>query len=143
MDVLVDLAGCSLGVMTHDPYNLILHDNSLLIPPRISLAQILIPRDSRDHRLHRIETRLVHRTRHRHNLAPSPTHRHIQRRPRWPVLGLLQMTRRPHTQTRSILLLIGIRSLIMLTQLHRRLRLLYPLSMNCWPCQMNKSRRCR
>ena len=135
MDVLVDLAGCSLGVMTHDPYNPIPHDNSLIIPPWIFLVQILIPRDSRDHRLHRIETRLVHRTRHQHNLAPSPTHRLIQRRPRWPVLGLLQTTRPPHarTQTRSTLLLIGIRCLIMLTQLHRRLRLLYPLSMNCWP----------
>lgn len=137
MAVPADLAGCSLGVMSHDPYNLIPHDNSLLTPPRISLAQILNSRDSRDHRLHRTEPRLVHRTHHQHDLAPSPTHpthRHIQRRLRWLILGLLRTTRL--AQTRLILLLIGIRCLIMLigaTQLHRQFRLPFPLSMICWP----------
>jgi hypothetical protein len=131
MDVPVDLAGCSLGVTNHDPYNLIPHDDSLLTPLRISLAQILTPRDSRGHRLHRTEPHLVHKTHRQHNLAPNPTHRRL----RWPILGLLQTTRQPHTpaQTRLILLLIGIQCLIMLTQLHRQLRLPYPLSMNCWP----------
>ena len=154
MGVPVDLADCSLGVMNHGPYNLILQDNSLSVPPRLSPAQILTLRDSIHHRLHRIEPHLIRKIHHQHNLAPSPTPHHIQRRLRWLLLGLLRVTRQPQTLalTHLILLLVGIRCLIMVIglilltptcQLHHHLRLPYPLSMNCWPCQMSKSRRCR
>jgi hypothetical protein len=131
MDVPVDLAGSSLGVMSRGPYNLMYQDNNLLIPPRLSLAQILTPRESgHHHRPHLKDPRLVHRIHHR-----------IQRRRRWLLLGLLRATRQPQTLA-IILLLVGIRCLIMVIglilltptrQLHHRLRLPYPLSMNCCP----------